>query len=275
MSTKIYGGILIDAETLDDAFFMLSALRPDALELIQGSVDKFVFQHSIDAIEEGYATGFRPDSPYLDAIRNMWDRQQKVKQTSRADNMVDFDAEIVLFRSTKIDKIPAMIFSQMGSFERWINRQPFISEYYYWDNSDPEDDMDPEEWEQRGEVWDDILTDFSPSRCGLTMKFHPSHYAPTGKVDIERRLVKWNAENTTFQRAHRIASKLLSDQRREEIFAAHPSKTAPTVTEVIETHKQIAKWLASEEGKDAMYHKADAILDEMTPITVEQVMGPA
>lgn len=42
----------------------------------------------------------------------------------------------------------------------WL-KQEWITEYGYWNNTDPLEGIDDEQWKQRGENWDEILKDFS------------------------------------------------------------------------------------------------------------------
>lgn len=43
-------------------------------------------------------------------------------------------------------------------FDRFL-QLPEIEEFRYWNNVDPEDDMDEEEWERRSDIWDRINDD--------------------------------------------------------------------------------------------------------------------
>lgn len=74
------------------------------------------------------------------------------------------------------------------NFERILEREPDIEEYYYQDQSDMPEDMSDEEWEQRRIDWEHAIPSGIPARNGFGVEL----IVP---ADIPLRLSEWIDEN--------------------------------------------------------------------------------
>lgn len=119
---------------------------------------------------------------------NIWqEMRHEIKKTGLRNHTVDTDFQIVVFPHK--DTILGIAYTESNKwFNQWLTL-PGVSEYGYWNNTDPPDDVTDEEWEVRGEIWDEVLGSLGiPSMVGYTIDIHDP-YGP-GFISKEEFLTK-------------------------------------------------------------------------------------
>lgn len=209
MSTKIYNGLLLNGiHTLQDQHeFCLrarKAVKPaagrDYKKLLLRSVTALaLWLLKADAREKEYLL---LDFPYLQEVIDDFERHGFVPQDGRpgfalqpnylfrevdlaarraiiqymgevreTQSQLNFDLSVGIYPIG--DKVLGLPFCGPAAQEAQeaFFALPEISQYPYWDCTDPDESVSPEEWEQRKLDWDKALPGIGiPRECGVTLK---------------------------------------------------------------------------------------------------------
>lgn len=107
-------------------------------------------------------------SPWHYATTQVMDRQKEIKKTGFRDGPVDFSFDLAILPHET--GVYGRIYTERGAWQRLWMEKDFIEEFAYWDDSEPNEDIPQDEWEERGRIWDEIfdrsLND-APSMCGF------------------------------------------------------------------------------------------------------------
>ena len=153
MSTKIYTGYRLPDMTL------LTLL--DWLKHVQERFRECRNRVFLERFPNVFEEDEQPD--WIDLLN----RAMEVKRTSRRDPLVDFSAELVLF--PKPNMILCITFWDNKEYTQLWDSLREVTFYGWWDNVDPDERCSEEEWQQRGDDWNSVLTgDGVPSQCGFS-----------------------------------------------------------------------------------------------------------
>jgi hypothetical protein len=182
MSTKIYDGLrMTDIPTLNVLRTRIQKLRTQAYEIIERLVLQRVAENCskyVDQIALGkkvYALTSSYDMSILGAVINtVEERHVAVEKTKRRDPECDFHFEICIIPIK--DKVLILPYTEQIELMNLIKNQKYIKSYGYWNNTDPDDEVSDEEWEQREEDWNAALTGIGiPVENGFTAQLHPPY----------------------------------------------------------------------------------------------------
>lgn len=157
MSAKIYQGFQVATDSCAQLLQIVENFRPWVLDQGQALLDRFAEAMLKD----------NPEKTQLD-VWNAWLelRHETLNEGLRLPAL-DTDFELVFFPDG--DRFLGIAFVDHRTwFEEWL-KQPGVSEYGYWDNTDPLEDVSPQEWAQRGESWERVLGYRIPSMVGFTI----------------------------------------------------------------------------------------------------------
>ncbi|MDD2750843.1 MAG: hypothetical protein PHX24_12260 [Acidithiobacillus sp.] len=157
MSTKIYNGFSMSTDSAVHLMDMVNSFRPYIRAEGQKMLNRFIRKTAT------------PDHPYQGWRVWMDFRSETVDKGIRAPS-VDTDFELTFFPDGK--RFLGIAFTEHDRwFRRWL-KQPLVSEYRYWDNSDKPSRISRKEWDQRAETWDRVLGYDAPSTRGFTISLH-------------------------------------------------------------------------------------------------------
>ena len=173
MSTKIYNGFSVATDSVFQLMETVNSFRP----YIRAEGQKV-----LNAFLRKTRTAEEPFKGWM-----MWMdlRARTVDKGIRAPG-VDTDFQLVFFPDG--DRILGIAFTEHDRwFRRWL-RQPLVSEYRYWDNTDQPNGISRKEWERRNEAWDRVLGTEPPVTRGLCIDLHEiGGPCPQDKADRKRK----------------------------------------------------------------------------------------
>lgn len=168
MSTKIYSGYkmpMLNAYELTEFWEKVrSLLLGRREELVKARIAKdfialFDELHINDKLTpEAYAKRFKHASFWHSRdilsliVVEAAMKQKEVSRTMRRDPAYDFSFDVKV--APILDKILLNVFTDRKEFMEIWKRLPEVEFYGYWDNVEPQEDVSPEEWDQRKEDWD-------------------------------------------------------------------------------------------------------------------------
>lgn len=182
MSTKIYDGLrMTDIPTLNVLRTRIQKLRIQAYEIIERLVLRRVAENCskyVDQIALGEKVSALTSSYDMSivgtVINTVEERHMAVEKTKRRDPECDFHFEICIIPIK--DKVLILPYTEQIELMNLIKNQKYIKSYGYWNNTDPDDEVSDEEWEQREEDWNDALPGIGiPSENGFTVQLHPPY----------------------------------------------------------------------------------------------------
>jgi hypothetical protein len=187
MSTKIYTGIRFHKATdifhLHDELVQLGArAREEVTDIILDQVVKWV-----EATEPfTYESGVQ--------MLNFLHDEYRENTAKGMRSMLDADLSITVYPFH--GKFYGQYFCDYRPVIDWLEIQDFFEDFAYWNNTDEPEDITHEEWEFRGQIWDDLLPyNAVPAECGLNIKL----------IDGGRAL--WQARCRLSERAQPVEKK--------------------------------------------------------------------
>lgn len=149
MSAKIYKGFRISTDSFAEAMNIINAFKP----WVQGQAE-VVFDTFIENVNKSKAeNGADSSEPQVDAytrwieLRHTFLREKQMRMPH-----IDTDFSVSLI-PTK-DMLLGIVYTEHNEwYDAWC-KQPGVEEYSYWNNTDPPEDIDYEDWEKRGENWE-------------------------------------------------------------------------------------------------------------------------
>lgn len=134
MSMKVYTGWKIDTGDMQEVYRLIREIRPWARTYTEKMMDDFIALHDYNAWQE---------------------RAAKVRHTSQRDPEVDTQFQLCVYPRPGF--IFGSVFCEMNSpfYEKW-RELPGVKDFSYWNNTDRDEDVSEEEWDERKRWWDEI-----------------------------------------------------------------------------------------------------------------------
>lgn len=215
MSTVIPHGIRFKSPTLDGALGDLRILKAEVQSVYEDLATRHIARLAAEAIDIARHDGARADSPMMEA----WTRFQRYESKATKSpypSIFDFTFEVSLIPLQ--GAVYGTSHTCIGEFRTALLNSGVASEYRYWDNSDKEDETSQEEWDERGRVWEEILSLdplSRPGRAGLLYDLSPHFFVPDAT-----RIAEMIPDAAT--RANALADHVA--RRREEAAGADAGK---------------------------------------------------
>lgn len=192
MSTKIYYGFRVATTDPKEIIELVQEYRENHWKK-DSHEKKILFLSSIvagatDPDKKFMSEEFGYEMNAYSLAENMWHKMRyDLKKTGLRNHAVDTDFQIVVFPHQ--DSFLGIAYTESEKwFDQWLS-MPGVSEYGYWNNTDPPNNVSDEEWEVRGMVWDEVLGSLGiPSMVGFTIDIHDP-YGP-GFIKKEEFLTK-------------------------------------------------------------------------------------
>lgn len=141
MSTKIYRGFQVEVATLQEILRLVQAFRPEIVKRSQDLLDQFMARHN-------------PSDPV--SAWTAW-RELRSKTVDQGIRLPLVDTEFSLTFFPDAGRFLGIAFTEHDAwFERWL-AQPAVSEYRYWNNTDPPEGISDTEWTVRAKDWNRLV----------------------------------------------------------------------------------------------------------------------
>jgi hypothetical protein len=211
MSTKIYNGYKIEAVSLEEAINKLSSLKKETVRRVikeclvvvattyydQFTIENANFKKDSNAEEEKNEDKAYKVKPERSALSNAYSRNMdillnvktKIEDTYEEVSLCVFPEPIII----EGNKNYLLTLYANRPLENWLVEKwesLGVQEYAYWNNSDIPEELTDEQWDERGQHWDLVLTGKNktgtPAVDGLTMflaKEHKMIYSREDGID--------------------------------------------------------------------------------------------
>lgn len=273
VSTKIYGGFIIESKSLEEIYDEVVKLREEIDVMANKYVSEYIMQVAMWTFDRiVYARRFMPeDESYLTSSALMYsecmfrDRIDKIKNKGTRDPEVDVEFELLFFPLPDKRIIGVSYCEQTMFIKKWMER-PFVREYGYWNNTDPDPDCTEEEWYQRGKDWEVALEKQGgiPAMNGVSMTVLVPEYH-TLFYNIEN-LMK-TLEKPVTVRAKRVVSAIM----RNEYFIQHDSRNKKR-GQLVQMTTQFERDILQGPLKDDFDARCTEVEKQMKPFTVNMLL---
>lgn len=253
MSTKIYNGYKTRAmssyELGQFAGKLRSVIRPIGRKL---SFEWWAghLTHAVDYLSSQGQWPFENFAPKdEDPVYWAFSRwvQETIKEQKRKFNDFELDCNFVLLPLRK--KTLILIYNQKPEYLKAFEAMPEVSPYWYWDNTDRDEEVSAAAWRRRKQDWDEALVHRGiPSISGLTVECFVD-YMDFHMLDKAKNLISNVPDFNT--RVSDVAYNAAFRKRSEEIGADSEKMSRHWV--------DIVKWLKTPEGKKAIKDEAERI----------------
>ncbi|MHB1666009.1 hypothetical protein [Thiomonas sp.] len=161
MSTRIYQGFLIEANSLPEIQSTVGAFRP------------YIHRKGIQLLQR-----FLQNAGMVDNRAKGWrlwaDLREKTVQKGIREPSVDTEFRLVFIPDTEQQRCLGIAYTEHYSwFRHWL-RQPGVREYRYWNSTDRPSGIPRKTWTRREQDWDRVLGHKAPSMVGFTIDVHDS-----------------------------------------------------------------------------------------------------
>lgn len=164
------------------------------------------------------------------------------------------DMETSLVAIPHQGEVYALFYGGHRDMTKLFDAIPEVTEYNYWNNSDPDEDVSEEDWKTRGAIWDKLLGHRAPCLCGPTFTFvEKKVMAPT----LERGAAIRETLPSIDQRIHRIA--------HDDYFRIQAASNPMTESEGISGYMKRARAMETDPEYPAIKDRARADLVDLTP----------
>lgn len=202
------------------------------------------------------------DTAYFAVLSKANERYNEIQRSQRRDPEVDFDCS-ACFIPLK-DKIVALFYTEKDELRELWESCEEVSEYGYWNNTDPQEGVSRREWARRREDWEAALPGIGiPMEHGITADFIkglPSRFETLSEtVSIIPDLNK---------RVRRVAKEQVLARKFKALQEAAKDEGA------LDIYYQAANWLRTSEGKQEIAAEALRIAPVLIPqITQDEMLA--
>lgn len=154
MSVKIRAGRMIPAP-LGRVYEMLLEARKESVSLGRSLQIAWMAKTAAGAIDRARLKGEEAEHPLHRAWCELLDRTLEIRKTMRRDADIDFQFELWLWPLTR-QKTLIHVHTERSEFMQWFDALPFVRDYAYWDDTDPDENVDPRAWRARERDWQKV-----------------------------------------------------------------------------------------------------------------------
>ena len=169
MSTKVYGAYKLKTGSIFKLMDVIKQVR-------KRYFDEVVVKEMLQYYENGK---WKSWSELVDFSRD--------EMRKGLNSPLNFVASVVVYFFE--EQIFFQVFDNRASKMICVELGDNIRDYSYWNNSDQDEEVSSEDWDERERVWDGILTGAGvPSECGLSYDFfnHNNTYSLYRKDILEK-----------------------------------------------------------------------------------------
>lgn len=166
MSAKVYTGFAWDASDFPMVMERLKVVEARLKQMCTQRKAEQLAEMAVWRIDKACMAIARGDadaptgkvhSPVSDAFDEMHKRQKEILSSGYRDPQVDFEVKIAMWYVPSQKRfIGRVIAEDQGAAYKLVRRQPGVSNFQYWNNTDRPARMSRREWDSRAEVWNEI-----------------------------------------------------------------------------------------------------------------------
>lgn len=178
MSTKIYYGYRMKISKLND---FIDMARPQVFDLAEEIVRKLMSAVKKEVIQKKLDGGWFSETNirFEKALELVHEISAQSERMSVLD--IDFSFNIWIH-----DGMVYVIPIGEEHFKRKLVFPEWVEDYSYWDNTDPPNDIDDNEWMDRAEMWEKI-------NCGSGKSDHNARRLNHSVIDMSQRYGDYSA----------------------------------------------------------------------------------
>jgi len=178
MSTRITNGYRLPAHlTLETLMPWVHQVRPVLLAAAAQTLFKDSVKQAVTTFDKrtlkdkGLEVSLGEKAGRGDALWGAWmGLLDEARDASRQGRRHFSDAETSLTVFHHETGLYALLFSQMGRIQEAFEGVAEVEPFFYWNNTDPLAEFTQEQWDERGEFWDELLGESGvPADNGLTV----------------------------------------------------------------------------------------------------------
>ena len=166
MSITIHGGRII-RQPIGRVYDLLSKVKGQSRDLGRELQIAWMARRAARIIDDARLKDEEAEHPLYTAWCEMRDRQREVKRTGRRDPDIDVEFELWLWPLK--DRTLINLHTEQRVFTTWFDALPFVEEYAYWDNTDPDETVSKPDWRKRKTDWQRAWGNGAASDRSMTM----------------------------------------------------------------------------------------------------------
>lgn len=257
MGIRIYNGIKFVSTDFHDVFSQIQSFRPTIADLTKKGVGHYLAHRLATMIDTEVANGTELGGNYLSKVTNQFSESvDEMKKNGRRNPIIDFEFKIEIFPHN--GEFYGMVFTEKGEWKKEMIAQGWATDFWYWDNTDHDEDISEEDWDERGKLWDAILgPDYVPSQHGV-------------EADLTYQILwpdwEWIEPNfPTFDfRLSQVSESRAAHAHMREIIKKDEAETDNSHYMAAFTASR--KWLKTDDGKAAVAAMADTVRPLLPPV---------
>ena len=257
MSTKIFTGFRLTLTNWNRIHDEIVKLQAETKPLVDRMAAKFLAERTVRLLDEAALSG-KPveQNPLSAAHHEFMERQKKIRATGLRDPEVDFEFTLVLVPQRKLGPVGMYFTEQKELADLWLSR-PFVHDYAYWNNVDPDEDVRPSQWRRRMQTWNRVFDEApTPALAGFTATIVEDRlYSFIPTEDVLRQLPHLE-KRLRYAASDRVCAERLKETSKDK----DPNDWSPVMEAI--------RWSAqTDEGRAAVA----AEIEKIRPLLAETV----
>ena len=175
VSTKIHNGYRWRPETAPDPFYLAAVFRLVVEPVRNEAYLRRLIADAVAIIDSPNGGG-PSKAPLFEAARN-GKREADAAAAKGLRSIYDFGCQIVMLRDDgDPDALYLLTYTEVDIDAAMLSI-PGMTEYRYWNNTDPPDDVTPTEWQTRAATWDRVVGWSPPVTRGIIWQAEQANVA--------------------------------------------------------------------------------------------------
>lgn len=269
MSTKIYDGFRIQAGSAQANLQLLDTLLAPLQQLVDAKNKKLILERAmrlfdrtmVRALERRELTQEMCDAArwgaLSEACNSVQTEQTKCRNSLSRSPLIDCDVQLFLRPHHESNSLLGYLQEERVGARTYLLTVAGVSDFAYWNNTDPPEELAEEEWDARGRLWNEVLD--SPRAC-LTMSFQPGFPSfedeDLAQLPSLTERAQWLAKNRLLDQA---VFKLMTP---EELTAYHEKASFAGISRAMRQAEKLMADPSTELGQEfvALAGKFSALL---------------
>lgn len=174
MSTKIFDGFKIESQDFLDINKKLDKFREQIFKEAERRITKRIVENAVGRFDNQKIIHGKEDIKFWDCF---WEVEQQAFKEQKEDARSLYDVSFSVFLLPIRDITIGVVYSGESDFKQMFFRKRFVKDYAYWNNTDPNEKVSEEEWEQRRKDWGSIGYT-PPTEAGFIKQIVPERMHP-------------------------------------------------------------------------------------------------
>jgi hypothetical protein len=182
LSTKIYSGFIVRGASTQEALTILGRERPaiqalvdskshaELIRRVVADIDGYTLARHLypnDDLSERYPDA-QTRSAWWPVVESLRTEQATCRGGNAREPLVDCDVELTVYLQPSSGHLMGYVQEERIGAYNHLMTVPGISEYGYWNNTDPLEGVSDEDWDLRGAAWDEVLDAKDAVRFSMT-----------------------------------------------------------------------------------------------------------